>query len=83
MAARINKIKHAQKTKELIRASQLLNRLTKCAKGEVEMTSVQVKAATVVINKEIPDLARLEHTGDGGGPVVVEIVRFGSNQSPA
>lgn len=26
-----------------------------------------------------PKLGRVEHTGEGGGPLVVEVVRFGSN----
>lgn len=67
---------------ELQRAKQLLNRLNKCAKGEVEMTSVQVKAATVVINKEIPDLARIEHSGKGGVPLTIQIIRL-SDADPA
>lgn len=80
MAARKNP-KNRPQSYELQRAKQLLNRLTKCAKGEVDMSTVQVKAATVVINKEIPDLARLEHTGSGGGPLTVEIVRFAGSAS--
>ena len=31
------------------------------------------------IEYHIPKLGRVEHTGDGGGPLVVEVVRFGSN----
>jgi hypothetical protein len=30
-----------------------------------------------VIEYHIPKLARTEHTGEGGGPLTVEIVRFG------
>jgi hypothetical protein len=30
-----------------------------------------------VVEYHIPKLARTEHTGDGGGPVQVEIVRYG------
>lgn len=73
MAARKNKIHHAEKTKSLIRASQLLNRLNKCANGEVEMTRTQVSAAQIVINKEIPDVAKVEHTGKGGGALIVKL----------
>ena len=64
MAARVNKPLHAEKTKALIRASQLLNRLTEHAKGEVEMTASQVQAAKIVIGKVIPDLKSIEHTGE-------------------
>ena len=71
MAARINKTHHDDKTKRLIQASQLLNRLIMHANGEIEMTSSQVNAAKVVIGKSIPDLKAMELTGEGGGPVRV------------
>lgn len=76
MAARINKINHDDKTKRLISASQLLNRLISHANGEIEMTASQVNAAKIVIGKAIPDLKSVEMTGEGGGPLVVEVIRF-------
>lgn len=69
MAARINKTEHDEKTKRLIRASQLLNRLTSHANGEIEMSQSQVAAAKIVIGKVVPDLKAVEHTGPEGGPV--------------
>lgn len=76
MAARTNKPLHADKTKDLIRASQLLNRLNMCANGEIELSSQQINAAKIVIGKVIPDLKAIEMSGEGGGPLVVEIIRF-------
>lgn len=64
MAARINKINHDEKTKRLISASQLLNRLISHANGEIEMTASQVNAARIVIGKSIPDLKSMELTAD-------------------
>lgn len=69
MAARINKTKHDDKTKRLISASQLLNRLISHANGEIEMTQSQVNAAKIVIGKAIPDLKAIELTGEDGGPM--------------
>jgi hypothetical protein len=69
MAARTNKPLHDDKTKERIRASQLLNRLTQCANGEVELSPAQIQAAKIVIGKIIPDLKAIEHSGPDGGPV--------------
>lgn len=69
MAARKNKPLHEEKTKRLIRASQLLNRLTKHAKGEVEMSQSQVQAAKIVIGKEVPDLRAIEHSTDPDKPL--------------
>lgn len=34
-----------------------------------------------VVEYHIPKLARQEHVGEGGGPLVVEIVRFGKDQT--
>lgn len=71
MAARKNKPLHEDKTKRLIRASQLLNRLNSFANGEIEMTQAQVNAARVVIGKEIPDLKAMELTGKDGDDIQV------------
>lgn len=71
MAARTRKPQHDDKTKRLIQASQMLNRLISHANGEVEMTSSQVQAAKIVLGKYIPDLKAVELTGQGGGPVQV------------
>lgn len=75
MAARKNKITHDDKTKRLIQASQLLNRLFSHANGEIEMTASQVNAAKVVIGKAIPDLKAMEITGADGGPVQVQQIK--------
>lgn len=69
MAARKNKILHDDKTKERIRASQLLNRLNSFANGEIEMTQAQVNAARVVIGKIIPDLKAVEHSSNPDKPM--------------
>ncbi len=77
MAARTNKPNHEEKTKRLIQASQLLNRLISHAKGEIEMTQSQVNAARIVIGKTIPDLKAIEISGDEENPlqVVSKVVR--------
>jgi hypothetical protein len=69
MAARIKKTAHDDKTKRLIQASQLINRLISHANGEIEMTASQVNAAKIVIGKAIPDLKAVEVTGEDGGPI--------------
>ena len=69
MAARTNKPLHNDRTKERIRASQLLNRLNSFANGEIEMSNAQVNAARVVIGKIIPDLKAVELTGKDGGEI--------------
>ena len=70
MAARTKKTTHDAKTKRLIAASQLINRLIQHANNEVEMTASQVNAAKIVIGKAIPDLKSIELTGSEGVPLV-------------
>ena len=71
MAARINKINHDEKTKRLIQASQLLNRLNSFAVGEIEMTQAQVNAAKCVIGKTIPDTRAVEMQVDVQGDMTI------------
>ena len=73
MAARTNKPLHADKTKRLIQATQLLNRLNSFANGEIEMSQAQVNAARVVIAKAIPDLKAIEVTGEGGSALIFQL----------
>lgn len=81
MAARTRKPLHDDKTKERIRASQLLNRLTQFANGKVELSAAQVQAAKVVIGKIIPDLKSVEVVGDPDRPLqsLVCVEFIGSN----
>ena len=67
MAARTRKPLHAEKTKDLIRASQLLNRLNSFVNGECELSPAQVNAAKIIIGKAIPDLRAVEHSGEING----------------
>ena len=71
MAARTNKPNHDEKTKKLIQASQLLNRLISHANGEIELSQSQINAAKIVIGKYIPDLKAIELSGNEDKPVVV------------
>ena len=74
MAARTKKPLHAEKTKDLIRASQLLNRLNSFVNGECELSPAQVQAAKIIIGKVVPDLKAIEHTGEAGGPIQNRII---------
>ena len=71
MAARNDPIPK-EKTKKLIQATQLLNRLNSFANGEIEMTQSQVNAAKIVIGKVIPDLKAVEHRGSEENPIITK-----------
>ena len=53
------------------RATKLANRLDACAMGEVEMTDVQVKAAKILLDKLVPNLTAVQHSGDEESPVAI------------
>ena len=84
MAARLNP-RVDERTRDKIKTIQLLNRLQAFALSEPDHTSgkpvvldkTQVQAISVLLRKTLPDLSNVEMSGEGGGPLVVEIVRFG------
>jgi hypothetical protein len=51
---------HPDYVREKIRASQLINRLHKCAFGEISLTMTQVRAIEILLRKCVPDLAAAE-----------------------
>jgi hypothetical protein len=55
---------HPDYVREKIRASQLLNRLQKCAFGEISLTITQLRAIEILLRKSIPDLAAAETQND-------------------
>lgn len=61
MAARLNR-KHQETVREKIKASQLINRLTGHALGDLKkpMDATQVAAALGVLKKALPDLSSAE-----------------------
>ena len=80
MAARKNpKITEAHREK--IKTTQLINRLNKIGLGEVEATSVQMRAIEVALKKSVPDLQSIEHKGDDNTPLTVQIVRYADNKT--
>ena len=74
MAARKRKIKLTDDWKERIRAGVIMDRLLKHVAGEVDMTNTQVNAAKILLSKVVPDLARTELSGEGGGPIKTESI---------
>ncbi len=53
---------HDQATKDKTRAELLMQRLTECAEGTKELTSVQVAAAKVVLDKVKPSLQAIQQS---------------------
>jgi len=59
MAAR-KRIGLSENTRERIKTSMLLNRLTDHILGKVELTATQVRGIEILLKKTLPDLASLQ-----------------------
>ena len=79
MAARLNP-RHSEMVRQKIQASCIIDRLQKCVKGEVEMTTTQVTAALGLLDRSVPKLSAIQHTGAEGGPIET-IFRWASEKS--
>ena len=64
---------HPDYVREKIRASQLINRLHKCAFGEIQLTMTQLRAIEILLRKCIPDLAAAEIKSDVTHRYVAEL----------
>lgn len=64
MPARIRRIVHDENTRAKIQTTQLINRLTSHALGEIELSSTQVKAIEILIRKTLPDLSAVNVDGN-------------------
>jgi hypothetical protein len=64
---------HSDYLREKIRASKLINRLHKCAFGEISLTMTQLRAIEILLRKRLPDLAAAEIETEQTQRYVVEI----------
>jgi hypothetical protein len=65
MAARL-RTQHQEDVRAKIQTSQLINRLTDHALGEVELSATQVQAIKILLGKTLPDLSATELSGNIG-----------------
>jgi hypothetical protein len=70
MAVRLHKL-HQEDIRQKIQASNLVARLQMHVDGEVEMTATQVRAAEALLDRSIPKLSQIQHTGRDGGPIEI------------
>lgn len=66
MAARLRK-NHQEEVRAKIQVSQLINRLTDCATGKVTLTSQQVSAIKILMDKSLPNLSDVKIETGGNG----------------
>jgi len=80
MAKRTLRPRHSDEIRAKIQASQLVNRLTAHAFGEVEMSPSQVQAAKILLDKSVSN-APTETDLKVEGSLTVEILRFADSPS--
>ncbi len=79
MAARL-RLRHQDEVRAKIRASQLINRLTDHAFGQIDLKPSQIKAIEILLKKSIPDLQAVELSGDAENPVSLKFAWMTTNQ---
>lgn len=83
MAARLRKT-HQEDVRTKIQVSQLLNVLQNHALGDLEeLSPSRLKAIEILLRKTLPDLSQVEaeHSGPEGGPIIVEVVKYGAPEN--
>ncbi len=63
MAARLNP-RHQQMVRDKIQATQIVNRLEGHVLGDLELSPTQIQAARILLDKSVPNLQAIEHTGE-------------------
>jgi hypothetical protein len=61
---RRRRVQHDDETRRRIQITYLINRLTGCVRGEVELSLVQLKAAEILLKKALPDMVHAQITGE-------------------
>lgn len=83
MAKRLRE-KHQDEVRTKIQVSNLITRVHKYAMGDLsdeDISPNRLNAIKLLLAKALPDLSQVAITGEGGGPLVVEITRF-ADQTP-
>lgn len=64
MPARTRKIRHDDETRARIQAALIINRFTDCVMGNIQLDPQQVSCGKALLNKVLPDLASVDHSGE-------------------
>jgi hypothetical protein len=83
MAARIDRV-HSERVRQRIQTSVIVERLHQHMMGELEMTSTQLRAAELLLDRSVPKLAQVQHVGDEeGGPIALSLAVAYAEPDPA
>ena len=73
MPARVNKIRHDENTRLKIQAAKLINGLQAHFDGERELSATQINAAKILLDRSLPVLQSVEHSGEVSTSYVARI----------
>ena len=79
MAARVNKIRHDENTRQKIRVAKYINLLDEVADGKRKMDSVQIKAIELLLAKSLPNLQSVEISGEIATSKVIRTPQVANN----
>jgi hypothetical protein len=65
MAARLNP-RHVEMVRQKIQASVIIDRLHKHLKGDLEMSSTQIRAAEILLDRSVPKIQTVQGPNDDG-----------------
>ena len=74
MAARLNP-RHSEEVRLKIKASVLIERLHRVASGELEVSPQQLKAHEILLDRAVPKLQSIQHSGDENNPLVFQEIK--------
>lgn len=69
MAGRPLGKRHQDDVRAKIQSSQIINRLQSAFDGTIELTQTQVNIGKALLDKALPDLKAIEHSGPDGNPI--------------
>ncbi len=61
--------RHQDDIRAKISSAHIVGRLIKSFNGEIELTSDQINIGKSLLNKVLPDLKAIEHSGDSDNPI--------------
>lgn len=73
MAARLN-TRHTEEIRAKIQASVIIERMHRHVLGELEMTASQVNAANSLLDRSVPKLSQIQHSGDPDNPIKAKVL---------
>lgn len=66
--------RHQDEVRAKIQSSQIINRLMSAFNGEIELSQAQVNIGKALLDKALPDLKSVEHTGDENNPLTIQAI---------